>query len=109
MVRVKRLACLVSLLVLAGFAAVPAEAVRICQNVCNCSAACTLTCRDDNFVPTTCGASIYDCIDKCIVITAAPPVATGVDDPFGLTHEAAPAAGADTTVPAEDALRSPAQ
>lgn len=46
--------------------AAPAHAVRLCHNVCTCNASCSLTCRDDNFVPTTCGASPYDCIDKCL-------------------------------------------
>jgi hypothetical protein len=61
-IRFARLACAIALVsVVAG----PVHAVRLCHNVCTCSASCDLTCRDDAFVPTTCGASIYDCVDKC--------------------------------------------
>lgn len=82
-IRLVRLACAIAVVsMLAG----PAYAVRLCHNVCTCNASCALACRDDAFVPTTCGASIYDCIDKCIEIVPAQaaPVALVTDSQAAL-------------------------
>jgi hypothetical protein len=74
--------------------AAPAHAVRLCSNVCTCNASCSLTCRNDEFVPTTCGASQYDCIDKCVVLARV--------------EAAGQAAAAAPIEPAPDACAAPA-